>query len=163
MCGDVRMQCNYCGHWIVQCPQYMCDDVIKWKHFTRYWPFVRGIHRSPVNSPHKGRWCGALIFSLTFAWIYGWVNNREASELRRHRAHYDVIVMDIRYPQRNDSDDKIETKLPVSSSQRKAMPDKCFIVCSSPAKVCIRSHRRMSGCRNMKLPQIYMLWKAMLI
>ena len=29
-------------------------DVIKWKHFPRYWPFVRGIHRSPVNSPHKG-------------------------------------------------------------------------------------------------------------
>ena len=25
------------------------DDVIKWKHFSRYWPFVRGIHRSPVN------------------------------------------------------------------------------------------------------------------
>ena len=22
------------------------DDVIKWKHFPRYWPFVRGIHRS---------------------------------------------------------------------------------------------------------------------
>ena len=40
------------------------DDVIKWKHFPRYWPFVRGIHRSPVNSSHKGQWCGALMFSL---------------------------------------------------------------------------------------------------
>ena len=29
------------------------DDVIKWKHFPRYWPFVRGIHWFPVNSPHK--------------------------------------------------------------------------------------------------------------
>ena len=29
-------------------------DVIKWKHFPRYWPFVRGNHRPPVNSPHKG-------------------------------------------------------------------------------------------------------------
>ena len=29
------------------------NDVIKWKHFPRYWPFVRGIHRSPVNSPTK--------------------------------------------------------------------------------------------------------------
>ena len=38
------------------------DDVIKWKHFPCYWPFVRGIHRSPVNSPHKGQWRGALIF-----------------------------------------------------------------------------------------------------
>ena len=35
------------------------DDVIKWKHFPRYWPFVRGIHRSPVESPHKGQWLGA--------------------------------------------------------------------------------------------------------
>ena len=40
------------------------DDIIKWKHFPCYWPFVQGIHRSPVNSPHKGQWCGALIFSL---------------------------------------------------------------------------------------------------
>ena len=31
------------------------DDVIKWKHFPRYWSFVRGIHRSPVNSPRKGQ------------------------------------------------------------------------------------------------------------
>ena len=35
------------------------DDVIKWKHFPRYWPCVRGIHRLPVNSPHKGQWRGA--------------------------------------------------------------------------------------------------------
>ena len=69
------------------------DDVIKWKHFPRYWPFVRGIHRSPVNSPHKGQWRGALMFSLICAWINGWVNNREAGDLRRHRAHYDVTVM----------------------------------------------------------------------
>ena len=32
------------------------DDVIKWKHFQRDWPFVRGIHRSPVISPHKCQW-----------------------------------------------------------------------------------------------------------
>ena len=38
------------------------DDVIKWKHFPRYWSFVRGIHRSPVNSPHKGQWRGAFFF-----------------------------------------------------------------------------------------------------
>ena len=68
-------------------------DVIKWKHFPRYWPFLWGIHRSPVNSRHKGQWRGALMFSLICAWLNGWVNNREASDLRRHRAHYDVIVM----------------------------------------------------------------------
>ena len=56
------------------------DDVIKWKHFPRYWPFVRGIHRSPVNSPHKGQWRGALMFSLICAWINGWVNNSEPGD-----------------------------------------------------------------------------------
>ena len=68
------------------------DDVIKWKHFPRYWPFVRGIHRSPLNSPHKGQWRGALMFSLICVWINGWVNNGEAGDLRRYSAHYDVIV-----------------------------------------------------------------------
>ena len=69
------------------------DDVIKWKHFPRNWPFVRGIHRSPVNSPHKGQWRGALMFSLICVWINDWVNNRKAGDLRRYRCHYDVIVM----------------------------------------------------------------------
>ena len=68
------------------------DDVIKWKHFPRFWLFVWGIYRSPVYSPHKGQWRGALMFSLICAWINGWVNNREAGDLRHHRAHYDVIV-----------------------------------------------------------------------
>ena len=69
------------------------DDIIKWKHFPRYWPFVRGIHRSPVNSPHKGQRRGVLMFSFICASVNGWVNNREAGDLRRHRAHYDVTVM----------------------------------------------------------------------
>ena len=69
------------------------DDVIKWKHFPRYWPFVRGIHRSPVNSPHKGQWRGALMFSLISAWTNGWVNNRKACDSRRHRAYYGINVM----------------------------------------------------------------------
>ena len=54
---------------------------------------LRGIHGSPVNSPHKGQSRGALMFSLICAWINGWVNNREAGDLRRHHAHYCVIVM----------------------------------------------------------------------
>ena len=68
------------------------DDVIKWIHFPRYWPFVRGIHRSPVNSLRKGQWRGALMFSLIY-WINGWVNSREAGDRRRYRAHSDVTVM----------------------------------------------------------------------
>ena len=72
---------------------YTHDDVIKWKHFPRNWPFVRGIHRSPVNSPHKGQWRGALMSTLICARINGWVNTREAGDLRRYRPRYDVIVM----------------------------------------------------------------------
>ena len=79
--------------WLIHGLLETWADVIKWNHFPRYWPFVRGIHRSPVNSPHKGQWRGALMFSLICVWINGWVNNREAGDLRRHRAHYDVIVM----------------------------------------------------------------------
>ena len=40
------------------------DDVIKLKHVPRYWPFVRG------NSPVTGE-------------FHGWVNNREAGDVRR--------------------------------------------------------------------------------
>ena len=68
------------------------DDVIKWEHFPCCWPFVRGIHRFPMNSPHKGQWHGALMFSLTCARMNDWVNNGKTGDLRRHRAHDDVIV-----------------------------------------------------------------------
>ena len=67
---------------VTQCcgesPAKFYDVVIKWKHFPRYWPFVRGIHRSPVISPHKGQWRGALMFSLICAWINARVNNHGA-------------------------------------------------------------------------------------
>ena len=76
-----------------ECPYH---DVIKWKHFPRYWPFVRGIHRCPLNSPHKGQWRGALMFTLICVRINGWVNNCETGDLRRNRAHDDVIVMKYR-------------------------------------------------------------------
>ena len=69
------------------------DDIIKWKHFPRYWRFVRGIHRWPVNSPHKGQWCWALMFFVMCVWINSWVNNHEAGDFRCHHAHYDVTVM----------------------------------------------------------------------
>ena len=69
------------------------DDVIKWNYFPRYWPFVRGIHRAPVISLHKGQWRGALMFCLICTWINSWVNNREAGDLSSHSAHYDVSVI----------------------------------------------------------------------
>ena len=72
---------------------YTYHLVIKWKHFPCYRPFVREIHRPPVNFPHKGQWCGALMFSLICPWTNGWVNSRDTGDLRRHRAHYGFIVM----------------------------------------------------------------------
>ena len=50
-------------------------------------------HQSPVDSPHKGQWREIFMFYLIYASRNGWANNRDAGELRRHRAHYDVIVM----------------------------------------------------------------------
>ena len=49
----------------------------------------------PVNSPHKGQWHRALIFSLICIWINDWVNNREAGDFRCYHAHYDVTLMPI--------------------------------------------------------------------
>ena len=68
-----------------------------WRHqletFSALLVFVRGIHRGPVNSPHKGQWRGALMFFFICVWINDWVSNREAVDLRRYRAHYDVTLM----------------------------------------------------------------------
>ena len=86
--------CHRTSLWYVTWTvKYLHDNAIKWKHFPRYWPFVRGIHRSPVNSPHKDQWRGALMFSFICAWINGWVNNGETGDLKRTRAHYGVTVM----------------------------------------------------------------------
>ena len=49
------------------------DDVIKWKHIPRCWPFVR--------------------VTRSFDVFFGWANNRDVGDLRRHRAHDDVTVM----------------------------------------------------------------------
>ena len=69
-------------------------SVTCWRHqMETYWQFMRRINRSPVKSPHKGQWRGALMFSLICVWISGWVNNGEAGDLRRYRAIYDVNVM----------------------------------------------------------------------
>ena len=72
------------------------NDVIKLKHFPRYWPFVWGIHRSSVNSPHKGQWRWALMFSLISAWLTGWVDNRQTVDSGHDRADYDATVMNAR-------------------------------------------------------------------
>ena len=75
------------------------DDVIKWKHFPRYWPLVRGIRRSLVDSPHNGQWHGVLMFSLIYAWTNGWASNRNTGDFTRHPAHCDIMVMNTKWPE----------------------------------------------------------------
>ena len=88
------------------------EECLKWKHWYHnhlfwieigVWSMAWWRHQMETfsallalcagNSPVKGQWCGALMFPLICAWINGWVNNREAGDLIRHRAHYDVTVM----------------------------------------------------------------------
>ena len=81
---------------LLSCYPFIYDihnDVIKWKHFLHNWPFVRGIHQSLMNSPHKGQWHRALMFSVICAWQNSWANNWGASGLRCHNNHYDITVI----------------------------------------------------------------------
>ena len=68
-----------------------------WRHqmetFSALLAFVRGMHQSQVNFPHKGQRRGALMFSLICAWINDWANNRKVGDLRRNHTHYDVTVL----------------------------------------------------------------------
>ena len=75
------------------------DDVIKWKHFPRYWTFVRYCGDSPVIGELPSQRPVMRSFDVFFNMrLYKrWVNNREASDLRRYRAYYDAIVMLFKY------------------------------------------------------------------
>ena len=66
--------------------------IIKWKDFPHYWSSVKRIHRSPVDSPHKGQWHRALMFSLC-AWTNSRANSWDAGDLTRHSAHYCFTIM----------------------------------------------------------------------
>ena len=72
-----------------------CNAETWWRHQMEVFSALLDIcaGNAPVNSQHKGQWRGALMFSLIGAWLNVWVNTREAGDLRRYRAHYDVIVM----------------------------------------------------------------------
>ena len=85
-------QCNRKCQLDTNCDQSPIS-LHEWKHFPRYWPFVRVIHRSPVNSPHKASDAELWCFLWSAPWINGWGNDHEARDSRRHPCHYDVTVM----------------------------------------------------------------------
>ena len=91
---EFLVQCwNHVGTILTQRMSFRHDDVIKWKLFSALLAICAGNSPVLVNSPHKGQGRGALMFSLIYVWINGWVNNHEAGDLRRYCVHYDVIVM----------------------------------------------------------------------
>ena len=104
------------------------DDVIKWKHFPRYWPFVWRIHRSPVNSPHNGQWRGALMISLIWAWLskqsWGWWFETPSRPLWRHcngiEAQLSVLLWDHFFHR------SLSTQWPVDSPHGGAVMWKAF-------------------------------------
>ena len=101
--------CNYVFiSWIIQFTYYSAyisfhhvvyndkGSGLPWRrHQTETFPALLALcaGNSPVNSPHKGHWRGALMFYLICAWIIGWECNHQAGDLRRHRAHHDVTLM----------------------------------------------------------------------
>ena len=85
--------------WLLMARPHLTSGIGKpwWRHqmetFSALLALCARNSPVPVNSPHKGQWRGTLMFSLICAWINDWVNNHEAGDLRRHRCHYDVNVM----------------------------------------------------------------------
>ena len=77
LCQSIKIKPT---NMLIRIYSILLDDVINWKQFPRYLPFVRGIHQSPGNSPHKGQWRGALMFSL----ISGWWFETPSRPLWRH-------------------------------------------------------------------------------
>ena len=82
--------CLFSVYWyLASCILYICKSMV-----INFFSLSLSLSLSvSVNSPHKGQWRGALMFSLICVWINGWVSNREAGDLRHHRGHYDVSVI----------------------------------------------------------------------
>ena len=77
---------------------YLCD--IAKVTATKYGKIcVKSTHIKPKNKTQQAwhmTWIilGTKSFPLMYAWTNGWANNRDAGDLRRHRAHHDVTVIE---------------------------------------------------------------------
>ena len=95
---NLHIECS--NHWATGMGHF--SNSSWWRHQMETFSALLAIcaGNSPVTGefPHKGQWRGALLFSLICTRINGWVNNGEAVDLRRHRAHYDVTVMWFKIP-----------------------------------------------------------------
>ena len=74
----------------------MCSKITWWRHHMETFSALLAIcaaNSSVIGEFPAGKLRGALVFSLIWAWMNGRVKTREAGDLRRHWAHYDVTVM----------------------------------------------------------------------
>ena len=84
----VRLSSTLASPKLVWGDEWWCHDMIMtWQWFPHYWPYVRGIHGSLLDSADKGPVTVTLIFPLLLAWISCWTNRRVVSAFRWHDAH----------------------------------------------------------------------------
>ena len=100
------------------------------------------------NSPHKGQWRGALVFSLICAWINGWVNNREAGDLRCHRGHYDVNVMCYNMTMKTQSERWGLAKIYILASMFVRSVRKSTGICTNPSCICVSNFMKI--CQSVR-------------
>ena len=86
-------------HWVLnmQAPGWQHNILTWWRHqmetFSALLALCAGNSLVSGEFPLESQWRGALMFSLICPRINAWVNDSEAGDLRRYRAHYDVTVM----------------------------------------------------------------------
>ena len=81
------------------------DDVIKWKHFPRYWPSVRGIHRSrwiPSQRPVTRSFdvfFDQRMYKRLSKQLWCWWFETPSWSLWRHRNEYRAQHVKLTFPQ----------------------------------------------------------------
>ena len=100
--NDMQFLLMPCKHWMPLIVSHY--DVIKWKHFPHYRPFVREIHPSPVDPPYKGTVTWIIDISLLSVWTEYWTNTRLTTSSNRHDGHltspqWIMFCMTILYPE----------------------------------------------------------------
>ena len=71
-------------------------DVKAWRRFSHYWPFVRGIHRSLVVSPHKGLVMLSCFISVDVSLIILFNKQPSCRWFAMLSAPYNVTVLNLK-------------------------------------------------------------------
>ena len=71
------------------------DEVMKWTHFSQYWPFVREIHLSPVDSLYKGPMMQSFDISIDNS-LCKLLNKQSRGRWIKTPWSFDIAVMEKR-------------------------------------------------------------------